>query len=195
MMLPDGLQKTECLAAIREHMIKDMIAYEPRPNYYHFKKLKQFKGHWAKIFSRKICFGCLNLISYCQIFLPCGHGLCETCYRNVTSLGEITHDLLSKKGPLECQRCPLCQKSLPGFHVELSPPTASARVLALDGGGPLGIVTLKMLQSFSKELDLVVPFHMLFDGIWGTSVGNFVHPCAMSIPLISARRNTGDPFR
>lgn len=147
-----------------------MAAYEPRPNYYHFQKLRMYERYWTRTFSRKMCFGCL--LCCCQVFLPCGHALCETCYRDVTSSGLVYNDLLTTNGSLKCQICPLCQKKLPNFSVTLSPPTSGGRVLALDGGGPLGLVTLKMLERFSNEIDLDVSIHEMFDLICGTSAGN-----------------------
>ncbi len=161
------------LIEIQEKMGENVKNYRQEPNVSHFRTLGKFNYYWTKIYSRTLCFGCL--VYCCQVFLPCGHALCEACFRNVASLGTETYDLRTKNGPLGCSLCPFCQRNLHSFSIELPPPTASGRILALDGGGCLGIVTLKMLESFSREIDLGVPFHFLFDGIWGTSVGIAIH--------------------
>jgi len=180
----------ERLIKIQTIMGENMMNYRQEPNLSHFRTLRRFRHYWTKIFSRTICFGCL--VCCCQVFLPCGHALCEPCYRNVASLDLGFCDLRTQNGPLECSLCPFCQRNLKSFSISLPPPTASGRILAMDGGGCLGIVTLKMLESFSKEIDLGVPFHFLFDGIWGTSAGTVIPGLLVLRSTDSTRRHTRD---
>ncbi len=174
------------LGQIQANMEICISDYEKRPNYYHFQKMRKFKRYWAGIFSRGLCLGCL--LCCCQIFLPCGHALCETCYRNSTSTETVHGNLLTTNGSLRCHACPLCWKEFPNFKVTLSPPTASGRILSLDGGGVLGLVTMKLLERLFKEIELDLSFHELFDGIWGSSVGNERGVHLRSTTLTFARR-------
>ena len=179
--------------SLKDHMESSMASHEEDPNHSHFCKITRFWRYWEGVFSRKLCFGCL--LYSCRIFLPCGHALCDTCFRSYTNNKPLNENLLTQNGPLKCKSCPFCRKSFPDFSITLSPPTSNARVLALDGGGTLGLVTLKLLEHLYKEIDLDLPFFELFDGIWGTSIGNGDPSYVSSSSLIFSRRHFGNPDR
>lgn len=71
-------------------------------------------------------------------------------------------------------QCVLCN-SAEQLTVRLMPPTASSRVLVLDGGGVRGVLTLQMLHALEVHRRLTYPVYDEFDMALGTSTGTHVH--------------------
>lgn len=157
---------------IKEVMKESMIKYDQSPNKSHYKELKCYKHYWKTVILPHMCFACLESVS--RIFFPCKHGICDNCYRNLTSSEQVSNTLLTCCGFSSCDTCPFCQTYLNDFEVILPPPTASARILSLDGGGAKGIVSIKVLKSLERELGYDIPFYRYFDLFIGTSAGKII---------------------
>lgn len=167
-----GLETQHCLRRLKHEMQECMTRYENAsdgPNKAHLGGLIRHSSYWKHVFPMEACFGCLEVPL--EIFLPCGHGLCELCYRNKGSpLGSQSQ--LSYCGAISCTACLFCGVEWNSFEVILPPPTAGARVLSLDGGGIRGICELVVLRDLQKKIDLPIPFYCFFDQMLGTSIGN-----------------------
>lgn len=60
--------------------------------------------------------------------------------------------------------------------MSIKPPTASVRVLSLDGGGSRGRVPLVFLKEIQDAIGLPYPVQQNFDVVFGTSSGEFCFP-------------------
>jgi len=69
------------------------------------------------------------------------------------------------------QECFLCESETLGVIVKVKPPTATARLLSIDGGGVRGIIPLIILQALEERIGLPYPVYGNFDFIFGTSAG------------------------
>lgn len=70
------------------------------------------------------------------------------------------------------ESCLLCGQSNSRAPFSISPPTAGARILSLDGGGIRGIILLVMLQKLEGRLcGFGLPIRSFFDFVCGTSAG------------------------
>jgi hypothetical protein len=96
--------------------------------------------------------------------LPCRHAICDTC---VTIFGSPSR---SADYHVDLGRCPWCQETSE-LTVRQLPPTKGAVVVALDGGGIRGLVTLGLLRALEMRLDGAMTITETADYIIGTSVG------------------------
>lgn len=55
--------------------------------------------------------------------------------------------------------------------MRIKPPTASVRLLTIDGGGTRGVVPLVFLQALEERIGLPYPVQENFDLAFGTSIG------------------------
>lgn len=62
------------------------------------------------------------------------------------------------------------------YFVRLKPPTASIRILSIDGGGIRGIVPLETLSLLQQLIRSDCPIQELFDLAYGTSIGEHSPP-------------------
>ena len=154
-----------------EQGIESMIKkYAVNPNKSHFLELGKYAEYWSTIFPSRLCFACL--LAPCDIFLPCGHALCEMCFRNASTTITDDDNLTVPSGVMSSKQCLFCGRSWEQFEAILPPPTASARILALDGGGVKGIVELEILTQIEQKIGLGLPIYNFFDLMVGTSTGN-----------------------
>ena len=71
----------------------------------------------------------------------------------------------------DIHHCFLCGLETSGVTVKGKPPTATPRLLSIDGGGVRGIITLIVLQALEELVGLPYPVYGNFDFIFGTSAG------------------------
>lgn len=162
-LLPDcGLKRPN----FELELEKRVELYAESPDDQHFKQLQKISNDWGRFPLRRICAVCLS--SRSEINLLCGHGVCVACLR---SREMINTTFISVSGLRLVEKCPLCGKQLSDFRVVLPPVTRSPRILSLDGGGGRAVIELETLKAIEKEMDLALPFHLIFDGYWGTSIG------------------------
>ncbi|CEL11869.1 Putative Phospholipase, patatin family protein [Aspergillus calidoustus] len=93
--------------------------------------------------------------------------MCDTC---VTIFGSPSR---SAEYHVDLSRCPWCQEAC-NLTVRQLPPTKGAVVVALDGGGIRGLVTLGLLRALERRLDGAMSIAGIADYIIGTSVGAFI---------------------
>jgi hypothetical protein len=132
------------MAALKEATEEKMNEYQKlhcRFRKAHFAELGKYRKTWATIFSSRICLACL--VKECTIFLPCRHGLCESCFR--TCAGEKRSDIAVQ---LDIGSCPLCCQTWQKHFSAWFFPRNSYRIMSLDGGGIKGIVTVSSNPDF-----------------------------------------------
>lgn len=121
--------------------------------------------------SQVMCHGCF--VGICEIFLPCGCGICAKCCRLFGQSAQLS----SVKSHRQCFLCGTAKLG----RVRLPPLTAGYRILELDGGGVRGINQLIVLRKIQEQTGL--PMHLFFDLAVGTSVGK--HNIYESIMLVA----------
>jgi hypothetical protein len=109
-----------------------------------------------------VCGFCLS--RSIEHMLPCRHAMCDTC---VTIFGSPSR---SAEYHVDLSRCPWCQETC-DLTVRQLPPTKGAVVVALDGGGIRGLVSLGLLRALERRLKGVMAIAHIADYIIGTSVG------------------------
>lgn len=117
---------------------------------------------WPRICLPTVCSFCLS--RSIEHMLPCRHAICDTC---VPIFGSPSR---SAEYHVELSRCPWCQETC-DLTVRQLPPTKGAVVVALDGGGIRGLVTLGLLRALQRRLEGAVSIVEIADYIIGTSVG------------------------
>lgn len=127
---------------------------------WHQQRLSEFKVDWLTIRSTKTCFACMT--GRPQYRLPCGHIIDENCVRKFG----VKTDLWN----FDIPNCFLCLAAI-GVSIKVKPPTATPRLLSIDGGGARGIIPLMVLQALEERIGLPYPVQGNFHFIFGTSVG------------------------
>jgi len=128
---------------------------------WHQKTLSKHQGDWLTLYSSKTCYMCLRATP--QYRLQCRHIICDMCYRKLGKQSDLWK--------FEIHHCFLCHQATPGNTLEVKPPTATARLLCIDGGGVRGIIPLVVLQALEERVGLPYPVYGNFDFIFGTSAG------------------------
>lgn len=118
------------------------------------------------------CLWCLRNVP--SELLPCGHGICSACLPWVSVQGQ---DRGNDPRLRVINRCSL-------HHVPriFDPPSGfltlpnhvGRRVLSLDGGGVRGLIEIRILTAFEKELGGEIPIQRFFDLIGGTGTGGLL---------------------
>lgn len=96
--------------------------------------------------------------------MPCRHTICDTC---VTIFGSATR---GAEYHVDLSQCPMCQIPFQ-LTVRQLPPTKRPVVIALDGGGIRGYITLGLLRALERRLAGVIRLPQIPDLFAGTSVG------------------------
>jgi hypothetical protein len=132
---------------------------------WHRQKLSAAQPDWLNMYSETTCLVCIR--ERPQYRLPCGHIICETCIRRYGDQSDIwTFDI---------HNCFLCTRETSQVNINMKPPTATARLLSLDGGGARGIIPLVFLQALEERIGLPYPVQGNFDFLFGTSSGKSRH--------------------
>lgn len=128
---------------------------------WHQRNISSFKQQWLDVHSDRTCLMCL--MERPQYGLPCGHIICETCVQR--------HAHKCDAWTYEIHRCFLCSAEISSISVKTIPPTATVRLLSVDGGGVRGIIPLIFLQALEEKLGLPFPVQGHFHLIIGSSSG------------------------
>ncbi|CUS07175.1 unnamed protein product [Tuber aestivum] len=140
---------------------------------YHLEALKKGWGPCTRILCDTVCLSCIARIPDRR--LPCQHSFCEVC---LEVFGEHCKD---QEYTFYISRCMVCLASFDGVKVHIQPPTAGARILAVDGGGVRGVVALTSLMQLEAAISRIVgmelPIQEHFDLAVGTSSGWSVVEC------------------
>jgi len=134
---------------------------------WHRAVIAEHESDWRFMRSDKTCFVCISRRPQHRLTseLPCGHIICENCVRIfATSVDAWT---------FEVHHCLLCQADTPGVVIGVIPPTATPRLLSIDGGGARGVIPLVFLQALEDRIGLPYPVQENFDFAFGTSSGWF----------------------
>ncbi len=107
--------------------------------------------------------------------LQCGHSICDVCVRTFGRPDTSVEYQFLLRG------CLLCKHPSP-LTVRQVPPTAGPRILAIDGGGIGGVVSLEALSRLEKAMSTTYPLQEEFDYVIGTSSGNVFRAAAL-IPV------------
>jgi hypothetical protein len=117
---------------------------------------------WPGICLPTIYYFCLS--RSVEHTLPCWHAMCDTC---LTILGSPSR---SAEYHVDLSQCPWYQEAC-NLTVRQLPPTKGAVVVALDGGGIRGLVTLGLLRALERQLDSAMSITKVANYIISTSVG------------------------
>ncbi|KAI2884981.1 hypothetical protein CBS63078_11296 [Aspergillus niger] len=128
-------------------------------------ELIRFGRRWSALTLPTACVFCLG--RWAEHQNPCRHGICDTC---VTMLGQRARGVEYHR---DLAQCPLCQGALQLTVCQL-PPTKRPVVLALDGGGIRGMVTLGLLRALEQRLAGAITLPEIPDLTAGTSVGSLI---------------------
>ncbi|XRM38736.1 hypothetical protein ABZX51_002133 [Aspergillus tubingensis] len=128
-------------------------------------ELIRFGRRWSALTLPTACVFCLG--RWAEHQTPCRHGICDTC---VTMLGQRARGVEYHR---DLAQCPLCQGALQLTVCQL-PPTKRPVVLALDGGGIRGMVTLGLLRALEQRLAGAITLPEIPDLTAGTSVGSVI---------------------
>jgi hypothetical protein len=141
----------------------------------HIKQLRQHRQFLTTLQYGSRCAACL--LEPWDHILPCKHGLCTLCLR--ACRGKETGGCR-----MDVHECPVCEQSV-GFPCtrKFMPPTATLRVLALDGGGVKGLVQLHILEHLLDKIGLREGVHIssFFDLMVGSSIGNDPRPYSVVV--------------
>jgi hypothetical protein len=132
----------------------------------HIEQLRNHRVYLATVDYGYRCAACLQE-SWVHL-LPCEHGLCTLCLR-------ACHGKELSGCRMHIYECPVCEQNIGSACIRgFVPPTASLRVLALDGGGIKGLVQLQILEHLLDKVRLRGAIHIssLFDLMVGSSIGN-----------------------
>ena len=128
----------------------------------HQQNLQELQQSIPRLKSNKTCLFCLRRKP--EHTLVCRHSMCDVCVRRYgTPMRGIEYHF-------EVSKCILCQSEGP-LGVKLLPPTAGTRLLAIDGGGVRGELSLLILRNLEQVWDLPYPLQDDFDFALGTSSG------------------------
>lgn len=134
----------------------------------HLQQLRRLRQHFVNLRTQKTCLCCM--LKSPEKLLDCGHSICNTCVAifGVRSARErYSFDLLE---------CMLCARPHPRGYIQLVPPTASARILSIDGGGVRSVVPLILLAYMEQKLaSLGCPLRDYFDLVCSTLTGMINH--------------------
>ena len=162
MILPSGFVRL-----LEDEFVRQVKAFARLPYIsnatWHQKNLAEQKRDWLTIYSDDSCFVCYG--SRPQYGLLCGHTVCANCVRR---LGTKTDAWI-----FAVDRCFLCRLETPEVSVKFRPPTATVRLLSIDGGGVRGIIPLVFLQGLEDKIGLPYPVQENFHYIIGTSIGQY----------------------
>lgn len=124
--------------------------------------LIRFGHRWPTLTLPTVCIFCLG--RWAEHQTHCQHAMCDTC---VTIFGERTGGVEYHR---DLTQCPLCQSVL-RLTVRQLPPTKGPVVMALDGGGIRGMVTVGLLRALEARLAGAVSLAEIADLTACTSVG------------------------
>ena len=159
MILPSGF-----IRLLEDEFVTQVETFTKLPDVsnatWHQRTLCTTKPNWSSTHSKKTCLVCIRARP--QYRLPCGHIICEKCVR----LNGDQRDVWDFHIP----HCFLCGQTA-GALFKVTPPTATARLLCIDGGGVRGIIPLMVLQALEELVGLPYPVQGNFDFIFGTSAG------------------------
>lgn len=128
------------------------------------QNLQQNSHHWQRLKSNVDCFICLQRKP--EHLTECGHGICDACI----SIPNFSIPTRGREYCYDVSSCPQCQTQI-RLQARVLPPTCRARLLAIDGGGSRGIVSLGFMEQLRLALGLQCPIQENFDYSIGTSSG------------------------
>jgi len=101
--------------------------------------------------------------------MDCGHGICDTCIR----IHVFSRPTRGREYCYDINTCPQCRTNI-CFQAKALPPTCRVRLVAFDGGGSRGIVSLGFMEELRQALGLSYPVQENFDYSIGTSSGKIL---------------------
>lgn len=117
---------------------------------------------WSRVHSTHVCLLCLRRAP--EHILPCEHAICDICVQIFGARGR------GAEYHFELRSCPLCLARF-SCIARVLPPTKRPTILALDGGGVRGVVTLGFLAALEERIGGSRGLREAFDLNMGTSVG------------------------
>lgn len=128
----------------------------------HQHTLRMQRKYWSQARTNSTCLTCLRRAP--EHVHPCGHSVCDMC---VQIFGELQAEEVEG---LYRSHCMICENEA-DILVKIKPPTASVRVLCIDGGGTRGVMPLEVLVILQELIGDDVPLYDIFDLGVGTSSG------------------------
>lgn len=150
---------------VEEHLVSlfQLLCQGTSATAIHLQGLASWQRMWVTRHSDDTCSICLRRTP--QYSLPCKHCLCENC---IQSFGQVSDD---DRWLFLIGKCFLCPTKFSGIAVRVKPPTASVRVLSIDGGGVRGNHPPTWLAALEEKISLPYPVQENFDVAVGTSSG------------------------
>lgn len=179
-----------CETALREINNDDFAGAQTTKIEFEFRRLFQELSHtpsaglrvenlrywdrvWADLKLNRTCLFCV--VRMPQHVLACGHSICDEC---VKIFGRA---VVGNEYQFTMPLCLLCSEKAKVL-IQLKPPTAGVRMLAIDGGGTRGVIPLEYLRQIDQALGTHGNIRDLFDVAFGTSSGELMLKiCAASI--------------
>ncbi|KAJ5364525.1 uncharacterized protein N7496_010238 [Penicillium cataractarum] len=135
----------------------------------HLETLAAERAFWLETFSNTICYCCIREAP--DFTLKCQHTICRSCVK-------LFSQSASDETVFNLKCCPLCREGVQNrdnwAQFRLKPALAGVRVLAIDGGGVRGTISVRILEALEKEIGLGLPLAHFFDVIMGTSSGGII---------------------
>ena len=128
------------------------------------QNLKETSRFWKLLRSSVDCFLCIQRKP--EHLTTCCHGICDTC----VSLEVFSRPTPGRESCYDISVCPQCQAEI-RFQARVLPKTCRVRLVAFDGGGSRGIVSLAFMEKLRQALGLHYPVQENFDYAIGTSSG------------------------
>lgn len=122
------------------------------------RRHEQILSLWS---SNTVCGVCL--LRSPNHLLACRHAMCDAC---------ILDHFPSQPARFRTTvtNCLICARPLSQAIIQ-KPPSAKPSLLAIDGGGVRGIISLELLNRLERSLNVPFPLWEFFDLVVGTSAG------------------------
>lgn len=163
------LQLSEWMNLLEQSFVSSFEEWQAQPEKIttmdiHLRNMAGFSDRMANVAVSSYCLLCF-MRPPATPRMSCGHRICLVCLQKV--------GVATPRAPrtFALTKCPLCRRAVTPISLYCTPPTASPRVLSLDGGGNRVIVALEVLQLLAESVPVPGFVNRIADVVAGTSSG------------------------